>query len=491
MLRHVLLALPGLLALPAESSAAAPPATDWRAAAATDLAAMHDLLKANSPAPWVERDSGHFRGWLESGYVSARAKLPRVHDARGYAFLLRDYAVGFRDSHIFTAPTPAAGVDLNQPVAWPGFSVGLRGQDYRVVYRDPAETVGPAVGARLVACDGHPVADMVRARDRFDGNLQLESSRFFAARFLLTDRGDPFVARPRTCVFETAGRKQTWTLAWRPADAAALKPAMAAASGIVERRLDVAPWGDRGWWISLPFMDDAHDWTGFYQAVDAHLSAIREAGTVVIDLRGNGGGSSRYAEKLARTMWGEGVVDAHEPDLGPTLWRATRTNRDFWAKLVAGVEGDPHHVTDELGELKSILSDYDKALAAGQPTFLRAGDSPVRPPSPPSPMKGRVILLTDQACTSACLDLMDIFTSLPGTVQAGTVTSADTIFMELTRIDALPSGFSSLGFGHKAWVARPRSSNQPYRPATAWTWTGDPMDEAGLRAWLAGRLDAR
>jgi hypothetical protein len=487
MLRHILPVLSGLLALSVPALASA---TDWRAAAQTDLAAIHDLLKANSPAPLVDRDSAHFRDWLETGYAVARTRLPGVHDAYGYAFLLRGYVVGFRDSHIFTSPTRAAGVDLNQPAAWPGFSVGLRGRDYRVAYRDPAETGGPPVGARLLACDGRSVETMVQARDRLDGNLQLESGRFFAARFLLTDRGDPFVARPDRCVFEAGGRKQTWRLNWRPADLAGLKPALAAASGIVERKLDVAQWGERGWWISVPFMDDAHDWTGFYQAVDRHLTAIRDARTVVIDLRGNGGGSNGYGEKLARTMWGEGLVDAHEPDLGPTLWRATRINRDFWAGLVAGVEADPHHALDELSELKSILADYDKALAEGRESFRRARSSSTQPPAPPSPMRGRVILLTDQACNSACLDLMDLFTRLPGTVQAGAVTSADTIFMELTRVDPLPSGFSSFGFGHKAWVARPRGSNQPYRPAADWTWRGDPMEEAGLRTWLAERLDA-
>jgi hypothetical protein len=96
-----------------------------------------------------------------------------------------------------------------------------------------------------------------------------------------------------------------------------------------------------------------------------------------------------------------------------------------------------------------------------------------------------VVVLTDRACVSACLDLMDELMAMPGAVQAGASTSADTIFMELTNVPELPSGLARLNFPHKAWIKRPRGSNVPYVPAARFTWTGEPGDETGMRRWLA------
>jgi hypothetical protein len=103
-------------------------------------------------------------------------------------------------------------------------------------------------------------------------------------------------------------------------------------------------------------------------------------------------------------------------------------------------------------------------------------------------MRGRVVILTDYACASACLEFMDQAMAMPGVIQAGTTTSADTIFMELTEVRELPSGLSWFNFPHKAWVKRPRGSNIPYVPSERFTWTGDLNDEAGLRQWLAAAV---
>jgi hypothetical protein len=489
-LRRLILGLCAALGLAAASAQGAPATPDaWRAATDQDLAAIHDLLRDNSPAMVVDRDSAHFRAWLEDGLREGRGRLSQVRDARGYGFALRAYVVGFRDSHIQTWLTDEVGVDLRKPVAWPGFIIGLRADGYRVAYVEP-DVSGPPPGARLVSCDHVPAQAMASARDRFDGDLSLASGRFYAASRLLLDRGNPFLPRPVSCVFEAGGATRTVRLDWRAPDPAQLKLAMAAATGAGERNLDLFAWGPRDWWISIPDMGDDHDWRGFYAKVQANLPAIRSVDHLIIDLRGNGGGSSGYGDRLARMLWGEAFVEAREPHLGPTVWRATATNRAYWADLVARLARQPDYA--DLPELKRVLAGYDRALAAGQPTF-RMDDGPpaVATPAGGNPMRARVVLLTDPACNSACLDLMDLFTVMPDVVQAGSETSADTIFMELTTLEKISSGLSGLAFGHKAWVERPRGSNRPYAPSAALTWRGDPADEAALRAWLRRTLEHR
>ena len=85
----------------------------WRAAAAEDLAAIHDILHDNSPAMVVPRDSGHFRRWLESGLARARTGLQKVTDFPGYYYVIQGYVSGFHDDHIQFAPAGGRNFNLN------------------------------------------------------------------------------------------------------------------------------------------------------------------------------------------------------------------------------------------------------------------------------------------------------------------------------------------------------------------------------------------
>lgn len=237
-------------------------------------------------------------------------------------------------------------------------------------------------------------------------------------------------------------------------------------------------------------MGSGQDWKSFYAAVKANLSSIRAADVIVIDLRGNGGGNSGFGDRLARILWSDAFVDAYEPNLGPTIWRVSKLNRDDWAEAVERADKDPNFAPEDREEFRKILARYDEALAGGEATFKMGGGPAKRPPAPPNPIKGRVVLLTDFACNSACLDLLDEFTAMPGVVQAGTVTSADTIFMDAILVPSLPSGLSAFAYGRKAWIARPRGSNVPYAPSPRLTWKGRPSDDTGIREWLAAALAA-
>jgi hypothetical protein len=51
-------------------------------------------------------------------------------------------------------------------------------------------------------------------------------------------------------------------------------------------------------------------------------------------------------------------------------------------------------------------------------------------------------------------------------------------------VQRLPSNYSDLSYGHKAWTTRQRGNNQGYVPAQGLTYTGNPTDEAAVRAWV-------
>jgi hypothetical protein len=457
----------------------------WRAAAAEDLQAIHDILRDNAPAMVVSRDSVHFRRWLEEGLRRAEAGLPKVTDARGYYFTLQGYAAGFRDNHILIDHNRGSGV-FTDPVAWPGFLLALRGENYEVAFRAPDAPGAPPLGARLLGCDGKPVAALVAAHDRFDGDLQLAAARAVHAPDLLLDRADPFVPRARACTFETAGAARTYRLDWRKVDKPAAAEIASATAPAAPGKLGLARWGPRRWWITIPSMEEDQPWTAFFDDVKAHLSEVRGAEDVVIDLRGNDGGSGEFAEQLVQLLWGDSFAAAHHPDFGPTVWRASKLNRDYWARAVEQIGKNPEFPEATKVYARRILAGLDAAIAKGEPTFTIEDAAPAkaRGAPGPDPMRGRVVLLTDAACASACLDLMDFATPMPNVIQAGEPTSADSIFMELTIVPALPSGLTAFGFGHKAWIRRPRGSNVAYVPAPGLTWPGGKAGDAAVKGWL-------
>ncbi len=478
----------------ASPAAAAPtwPAWYWRDAARRDLRAARAAIHANSPILHVERDSAAMRAWLDEGFRRAEDLLPRVTDEIGYRYLLAYYLNGFRDGHI-----SAGHHDRYRPApiatrSWPGIAMRWARGRYEVSFVAPWVTDGPSLGAVLLDCDGRPAEALARERlDLFLTDLDQPLNRRRFAPVLLWDRENPFVEPIRNCRFRGEdGRIGELTLDYRPATSDDGRAQAAAAAGALSSSpaLDVARWGDDGWWIGLPSFGSGDGWEPFFAKIETNLDAIRAARVVVIDVRGNGGGDSAYAERLGRILWGADLLERRRPALGPVLWRATPENRDRVQSLIERMQND-ETARENIPWLTAVRDGMDEAVAGGRALYREEASAPsaATGPEPANPLGGTIVLLTDERCFSACLDLMDLFTAMPGTVQAGAPTGADTIFME-TNGGILPSGMLGFSYGVKAWVERPRGSNVAYAPTAALTYAGDPADEEGWRRWLAETL---
>ena len=476
-----------LLAALIQSAQAAPPPPpaltpdQWRAAARQDIEAIHDTLRDNAPFMVVDRDSAGMRRWLETGRTEALADLPKVTDGRGYYYVLARYVGGFRDGHI--GLRLASGAIKGRMPDWPGFAMAWRNNRYEVGWVQPGqEAAAPPVGAVLVSCDGQPAEALAQARlDRLFGDMTQEAQRSAIAFQLLRDYHYP-VPTPAACSFRTAAGEKTWTLTWSTPAGETVDTA-AKALFAPRARFGVDRWGKDAWWIGAPTMTGEDNWKALYAAVDANLAALRSAPVVVIDLRGNGGGNSAFGDRLARKLFGDTVVDAHEVVWGDLVFQSGPLSRKWAADAVVAAKDNP----DWLAEMKP---EAEKLAAAplGSKVLIPADATPPAPKAAPqSPMKGKVVVLVDHACFSACLDTLDVFTRLPGVKLAGVETGADTIFMDGMGAP-LPSGRATLGFGIKAWAQRVRGSNVPYKPEAGLQYDGSLADEAGLKTWLAGKL---
>jgi hypothetical protein len=499
------------------------------AAGVRDLQAIHDQLRDNSPQAVVDKDSATFRAWLDKGLADSLALAPRINTPNAYGYLLRAYSGGFRDSSIDARPNwvPAPRWFA---VDWPGFSTTWRDGGYYVAYDQPGVKGLPPVGAKLLGCENKTPEQIAHERlDRYDGDLTQEADRVRTAPILFWDRGNPFIgSHPLVCDFTGAnGRgKRTYNLDYILTPEAAREPAYRAGAPISDGKLAVEPWGAGRVWVDAHSLAEGAPFDALMAQIDAQHAAITSASVVVIDVRGAEDATRGAAYRLANHLWDPDYVRGHWPTANNVVFRVSPANRQYYADIAARLKADPLYATDRgiwdaEHTAEFIVAGFDKAIAAGQTTFILAQPAPapdattpsatpaaagaapaagaaatpaattpvaapVAPPAAPAgppanPMKGRVIVLTDYACTGGCLDLLDLIMHLPNVEQAGNTTGTDTIFVEPTTII---TGQARLTFPLRAWLDRPRASGVAYTPAPALTWTGSYSDDAGLRAWL-------
>src|SRR5579872_6974377 len=94
-------------------------------------------------------------------------------------------------------------------------------------------------------------------------------------------------------------------------------------------------------------------------------------------------------------------------------------------------------------------------------------------------MHGRLLLLTDNRCFSACLSLTDDFRQL-GAFQIGQTTDAATRYVDV-RDEYLPSGYSMFSTLQSLDPSAPAQVG-PFKPSL--TYNGDISDTATLEKWV-------
>lgn len=464
----------------------------WGELLRADAKALHDAVLENHPGAVDPRNPG-FEDWLEEGYRQALDRAGRCDSWEGYRFALLAYASGFHDGHL------GVRFDLRRnDVAWPGFLAGWSDGAIRV--RSLATEAGwkelPPAGSEIVSCGGTPALEIVR-RDvmPFEARADLEAEWRRLAPYALLDRGNPWRSpRPRSCVFRlpAPGGTKELALDWRKADLDALWPRLLEARSATTQPFAVRDFGPRGVWIAIPTFDAGDD-GGAAEAKLADLVARAEGwrgrDPIVFDVRGNGGGNSQWGQDILTRLYGRELFDARlAPEQGKTYveWRVSPGNLAHLEELLPEIEAQFGAGSETAVWGRRIRDGLRRALAAGQ--ALYRDDAPPSPAparaegEPKSPVAGRVVLLTDGACGSACLDFCDSVRLLPGTLHVGRQTFADTDYMELREVP-LPSGAAHLGLPIKVYRDRPRGNNEPYTPQVPFP--GDIADTAALEAWIA------
>ncbi|MFN4091717.1 MAG: S41 family peptidase [Brevundimonas sp.] len=468
---------------PAPGWMAAP--RDWSATLRQDATALHGIIVDSHPGVHDSLNP-EFRARVDAGLALALRRAESTTDAGGWWWAMRAFAAGFDDGHVQLELMQRGGF----PTRWPGFLTIYRGADQVVAARDDADPAVPPLGARLLECDGTPASQLAEERiGAFRGRWFLESQHALWGDWLFMSSSNPWIGEMVSCRFESEGEAKAWTLNWRaiePADLSARRARLVQRGGA---GFSLATLEQGGVWMSMPsFNGDPSD--GAHRALTtmmvewaAKQAELRAAPFVVLDLRGNGGGSSHWSEEIAVTLWGRDWVDAHKPHPVEAIeWRASDAN-------LAAIQSYVDEWT-EAGEsagrivwAQGIVDGMRAAQATGRPYWRDREGAPARDGTRGSPdrlVRGPVYVLTDPVCASACLDAVDLWKAL-GAIQIGRETSADTVYMDV-RPAALPSGLASLAIPMKVWRGRARGNNEPHRPAHLFE--GNISDSAALQAWV-------
>jgi hypothetical protein len=469
-------------------------AQDFRALAQTDLAAARDELRANHPAAVIPGAAGDtFRAWIDAGLTDAQGRIGQVNSGDAHAYLMRYYGAGFRDSNISIRPT-FEGLGPYFGISWPGVATGWRNGRYEVTYVKPGVRNAPRVGDVVVSCNLTPIEEYARGKlDKWEGNLDTEAGRVTSAPYLLWNRNNPFVSGlPSTCEFQRGGRGRARAIDLRPIPLVAgdLEAAyratvyMPPATPLNVETVDGRPW------VHVHSFADSAGWSAFNSLVENQAAALRGPQGFVLDLRAAAGTSAFTSTArgygLANRIWTPEFTVSRQPAAGEITYRATAGNRQWYADTLGRMRADPLFVqenTPVIEQTQAIVEAFDAALAAGQQTFTLAGRPAVPDTGAPNPVQGPVVVLVDAGCSGGCLDTLDLLVRLPNVRIAGSTTATDSIFIEPT-VMRLPSNYSDLSYGHKAWTSRQRGNNQPFTPAQGLTYTGNPADETAVRAWV-------
>ncbi|MFV0934467.1 S41 family peptidase [Pseudomonas jessenii] len=453
---------------------------DWREITVNDLSVIRQLVVTSHPGA-IDSENVSFSDWVERGYLDASQLSRRVNSKKDSQAVLDFYITGFKDGH----------VGLSQPdkgrSSWAGFILDMRGQSFVVKHVAENWPVPlPPIGSEVISCDNKSVREKLEGEisPYFDRRLNLQSTWLHLAQQLTVDDASyPVLARDllKSClVVLPDGLRQNFTLLWQE-DSGQLEAFLRQPQPPQSLR----NLGEGRYWIHVSnFMPSAAENASLDKMLEA-IKSINDAKLVVLDTRGNRGGNSLVgAEILSALLGSQWVKNLGEPSRAYAMWRvspfALSTLNNALATMGSDYGKDSEAYEFVLGLTKSMgLALHEKKDWLRQPGTTSVSPEGARGFNAKI-FKGKLALVTDSFCASACLDFADVVLAVPGVVHLGLPTSGDTLYIDIGS-QTLPSG-SEFWLPLKVWRGRTRGNNQGYDPQ--FVFNGDINDTPAVQKWV-------
>ena len=235
-----------------------------------------------------------------------------------------------------------------------------------------------------------------------------------------------------------------------------------------------------------------------HQTLLKQLAALKEVELLVFDLRANTGGSSSHGFNLLKAVDPDDYSYLRKKlnqklDNPDASYRISGTYLKF---LKGEIQKQGQLLPANSSRLKSFkrfLNNYQQALNDGEETAWQSelfGSQKNTSSANQLNEKyvlnftGKIIVVTDSSCVSACLDFIDLFKQHPNGKHLGITTNADTAYIENVTITWDKSEFNPIRYSGpvKKWNRRARTDNQPYIPDIRFT--GDIRHTEKLQKWV-------
>ena len=456
---------------------------DWKNLTISDLSVMRQLIVTSHPGA-IDSSNEAFTDWVEQGYLEASQLSKRVSSRKDSQAVLNFYIAGFKDGH----------VGVNQPnqgnSSWAGFILDMQGQSFVVKHVAKNWPVPlPPIDSKVISCDDKSVHEILESElsPYIDRRLNLNSTWLHLAKQLTVDDASyPVLSRDlsKSClVVLPNGEKQSFTLLWQEdrgqLEAFLRQPQPPQALQIL---------GGGRYWIHVSnFMPSAAENASLDKMLDV-IKSINDAKLVVLDTRGNRGGNSLVGAEILSALFGSQWVKSLDESSAYAMWRVSPFALSTLNKALTTMESDYGKNSEAYQFVFSLTKSMELALHEKKDWLRQPSTSSVDQEGSrgvnAQGFKGKLALVTDSFCASACLDFADVVLAVPGVVHFGLSTSADTLYIDIGS-QTLPSG-AQFWLPLKVWRGRTRENNQSYDPQ--FVFDGDINDTAAVQKWVLDNL---
>lgn len=449
-----------------------------------DLSAVHQLIVTSHPGA-IDKENTNFAAWVEQGYLQAKKLNLLVSSRRDAHAVLGFYISGFKDGHV--------GIYHSEKgrSSWAGFILDKRGEDFVVSHVAkgwPASL--PPIGSSVLSCDGKEVHEILadEISPYVDRRLDLKSTWNHLAKHLTVDDADyPVLARKpaSNCqVVLPSGLKQNFDLLWREDSGQLADFLLQPQPPQTVQNLG----GGRYWVHASNFAPSAVENASLEKMLEA-LERIDDAELVVLDTRGNRGGNSLVGIRILSALLGDQYVKSLDrSSRSYAMWRVSPLALSTLNNALASTERDYGKSSDAYTFVAGLRESMNVALVEKREWLQQPDTSSLEhdrsKDSNHKSFRGRLVLVTDSFCASACLDFADTVLAVPGAIHFGLPTSADTVYIDIGA-EVLPSG-AQFWLPLKVWRGRVRGNNQSYEPR--YVFDGDINDTAAVQKWVLGHF---
>ena len=450
---------------------------NWSDTAVQDIKRIHEILSETHPAK-LDTSNHEFNNWLDFvGYKESMLLAERSESEQQAFSALKFYLTGFMDEHL----SVGTYADQKDPLSWAGWHMEHSNGRYLVASRAIGWSVDlPQIGDEVISCDSISIHEILHnnVAPFVDRRIHLENTLNKLARYITIEQANSPLwetLRPTKCLFQKlSGKYQEIPLIWKkqPKNLKIKRPPPPP-QGMHQIKKGI-------YWIHASnFKLNTEEHIDFDHFLN-NIQSIDNADAIILDTRGNNGGNS---------MVGSAILSAALKKSAPpyqnskAYWRISPISMatiDGHRESALKIEGKDSQIYKWLNDLRESM---EVATQRGE-NFVEQADitseDDTEIPQGWPPFQGKLILITDSYCFSACLDFVDEVMSVPGALHVGSTTDADTRYMDIGSA-VLPSGLK-IWIPLKVWVGRRRQDNVPYIPQIKYH--QDINDTKALQAWV-------